>query len=70
MNTALPAGPLPWTERFHPLLAPLLVVIMLVTNNPKVMGKRTNPTWLNVLGWTTTILMWLAAIAMFATWGK
>jgi len=48
----------------------LLVVIMLVSNNKKVMGKRVNGRLTNFLGWTTTVLMSVAALGMFLTWGK
>jgi Mn2+/Fe2+ NRAMP family transporter len=41
---------------------PLLVMIMLVSNNKKIMGKRTNSRLTNVLGWG-------AAVVMFATAG-
>jgi Mn2+/Fe2+ NRAMP family transporter len=37
---------------------------MLVANNERVMGKRTNTRPLNVLGWTATALMVTAALAM------
>ena len=47
------------------LAPPLLVIIMLVSNNKKVMGKRTNVWWINALGWLTTAIMFAAAIAMF-----
>ncbi len=47
------------------LAPPLLIIIMLVSNNKKVMGKRTNAWWINVLGWLTTAIMFAAAIAMF-----
>jgi NRAMP (natural resistance-associated macrophage protein)-like metal ion transporter len=43
---------------------PLLVIIMLMANNPRVMGKQTNTRALNVLGWTATALMLLAASGM------
>jgi len=52
------------------LAPPLLVVIMLVSNNKKVMGQRVNGKLTNFLGWTTTILMSVAALGMFLTWGK
>jgi NRAMP (natural resistance-associated macrophage protein)-like metal ion transporter len=44
---------------------PLMVVIMLVANDARVMGKWTNPPALNVLGWTATALMIAAGLAMF-----
>jgi NRAMP (natural resistance-associated macrophage protein)-like metal ion transporter len=60
-----------WTAVINGVLAPpLLVVIMLVSNNKKVMGKRVNGKLTNFLGWTTTILMSLAALGMFLTWGR
>jgi len=60
-----------WTAVINGVLAPpLLVVIMLVSNNKKVMGKRVNGRLTNFLGWTTTILMSAAALGMFLTWGK
>ena len=46
------------------LAAPLLVLVMLVSNNPKVMGERVNTRRLNVLGWGTTAVMAIAAIAL------
>lgn len=49
---------------------PLLVMIMLVANNPKVMGKRVNGGILNVLGWIGTTAMTLAAVALLLTLGK
>lgn len=60
-----------WTAVINGVLAPpLLVVIMLVSNNKKVMGKRVNGKLTNFLGWTTTVLMSVAALGMFLTWGK
>jgi Mn2+/Fe2+ NRAMP family transporter len=49
------------------LAAPLLVLVMLVSNNRKVMGERTNTRRLNLLGWGTTAVMALAAIALVVT---
>jgi NRAMP (natural resistance-associated macrophage protein)-like metal ion transporter len=46
------------------LAAPLLVLVMLVSNNRKVMGERTNGRRLNVLGWGTAAVMAIAAIAL------
>jgi len=60
-----------WTAVINGFLAPpLLVVIMLVANNKDVMGKRTNGFWTNVLGWTTVVVMSVAALASVLTWGK
>jgi NRAMP (natural resistance-associated macrophage protein)-like metal ion transporter len=51
------------------LAPPLLVVIMLVGNNRKVMKDRVNGRWTNILGWTTTVVMFAAAVALVLTWG-
>ncbi len=45
---------------------PLLVVIMLVANDSRVMGNRTNTRLLNALGWCATVLMAGAAVGMLA----
>jgi Mn2+/Fe2+ NRAMP family transporter len=58
-----------WTAVINGLLAPpLLVLIMLVSNNPKVMGKRTNGHVVNALGWAAAVIMVAAAVGMFLTW--
>jgi len=49
------------------LAPPLLVLVMLVSNNANIMGERTNGPWLNILGWTATVLMTAAAVAFFVT---
>jgi NRAMP (natural resistance-associated macrophage protein)-like metal ion transporter len=49
---------------------PLLVVIMLIANNRKVMKDRVNGRWTNILGWTTTLVMFAAAVALVLTWGQ
>ena len=49
------------------LAPPLLVLVMLVSNNRAIMGRHTNGPWLNVLGWTATVVMALAAAAFFVT---
>src|SRR5881296_3847379 len=49
------------------LAPPLLLLVMLVSNNRKIMGAHANGPWLNVLGWSATIVMSVAALAFFAT---
>jgi NRAMP (natural resistance-associated macrophage protein)-like metal ion transporter len=57
-----------WTAIINGFLAPpLLVVIMLIANNESIMGKRVNGTWTNILGWTTTAVMFAAAIGFVLT---
>jgi len=49
------------------LAPPILVLLMLVSNDRKVMGIRTNGRLLNVLGWITTAVMSVAAVALVVT---
>ena len=49
------------------LAPPLLLFVMLVGNNRAIMGEHANGPWLNVLGWSATAVMSLAAVAFFAT---
>jgi NRAMP (natural resistance-associated macrophage protein)-like metal ion transporter len=66
-----PIDALFWTAVLNGFLAPpLLVLVMLVANDRKVMGTRTNGGWLNLLGWGTTIVMFSAAIGLVVTWGQ
>ncbi len=66
-----PVTALFWTAVINGVLAPpLLVMIMLVSNNHKVMGKRVNGRLTNIIGWSTAAIMSVAAIGMFATWGN
>jgi NRAMP (natural resistance-associated macrophage protein)-like metal ion transporter len=66
-----PVTALFWTAVLNGVLAPpLIVVLMFVSNNQKIMGKRTNGPLTNVLGWSTAAIMTAAAIGMFVTWGK
>jgi NRAMP (natural resistance-associated macrophage protein)-like metal ion transporter len=46
---------------------PLLVLVMLVSNDKAVMGRRTNGRLLNVVGWLTTIVMSVAAVGLIVT---
>ena len=47
---------------------PLLVIIMLLTNDGRVMGTSTNSTTLNILGWATTAAVCAATVCLVATW--
>jgi Mn2+/Fe2+ NRAMP family transporter len=49
------------------IAAPLLVLIMLISNNRAAMGERTNGRLLNVVGWATTIIMGVASIGLIVT---
>lgn len=66
-----PISALFWTAVINGVVAPpLLVVVMLVANNKRVMGTRTNGVWANIVGWLAAAVMFAAAIAMFLTWGS
>jgi Mn2+/Fe2+ NRAMP family transporter len=47
---------------------PLLLLIMLLTNNRSLMGNATNGRPINFLGWLTTGLTFLATVALVVTW--
>jgi len=47
--------------------APLIVLVMLVSNDRAVMGQRTNGRLLNVVGWVTAIVMGAAAVGLIVT---
>jgi Mn2+/Fe2+ NRAMP family transporter len=49
------------------LAPPLLVLVMLVGNNRRIMGEHINGFYLNLFGWTATVVMAAAAIAFFVT---
>ena len=50
------------------LTPPLMLIIMLATNNRKIMGGIRNGRWVNIVGWSTTALVTLAAVALIWTW--
>ncbi len=59
-----------WTAVINGIISvPLLLIIMLIANNERVMGRRVNGPISNILGWTATLVMFAAAIGMFLTWG-
>jgi NRAMP (natural resistance-associated macrophage protein)-like metal ion transporter len=64
-----PVTALFWTAILNGFLAPpLLVVIMIISNNKKVMGKRVNNLSINILGWATTAAMFAAAVGLVISW--
>ncbi|HEX6443153.1 MAG TPA: Nramp family divalent metal transporter [Stellaceae bacterium] len=59
-----------WTAVINGVVAvPLMVVMMIMTTQPRVMGRFTLPRWLQIVGWISTAAMAVAAATMFATWG-
>jgi len=54
-----------WSAVMNGVLAPpLIVIILMVCNNEKIMGRYRNGMLLNVLGWAAAVLMGAAAVAM------
>ena len=47
---------------------PLLLLMMMLTNSRSVVGARTNSRWTNLLGWLTTGVTFLCAVALVASW--
>ncbi|MBV9744283.1 MAG: divalent metal cation transporter [Acidobacteriia bacterium] len=47
---------------------PLMLLIMRMTNNPAIMGKRVNGRALNILGWITTIAIFAATLGLVISW--
>jgi Mn2+/Fe2+ NRAMP family transporter len=49
------------------LAPPLILLVILLTSNHKVMGKRVNPLLLGYVGWFTFFVMVTAAAGMVLT---
>jgi Mn2+/Fe2+ NRAMP family transporter len=65
-----PIDALFWTAVINGFLAPpLLAIIMLVGGNKAIMGKQANGRGAKALGWSTTLLMFAAAVGLLVTWG-
>jgi Mn2+/Fe2+ NRAMP family transporter len=47
---------------------PLMLLVMLLTNNRAIMGEHVNSRAINVLGWITTAAIFAAAIGLVVTW--
>jgi Mn2+/Fe2+ NRAMP family transporter len=63
-----PITALVWAAVLNGFLAPpLLVLVMIVSRNRNIMGKRVNGTVVSILGWFTAGLMFVAAIALVIT---
>lgn len=64
-----PISALFWTAVINGVVAPpLLVVVMLVANDKRVMGPRTNGPITNIIGWVAALIMFGAAVAMLVSW--
>lgn len=47
---------------------PLMLLIMLITNNRRIVGDRVNSRAMNLLGWATFVAMSAATLGLVATW--
>jgi NRAMP (natural resistance-associated macrophage protein)-like metal ion transporter len=50
------------------IAVPLLIAIMRVTGDAEIMGSRVNGRPLSILGWTTTLCVCTAAVALVVNW--
>jgi len=51
------------------IAAPLLIIVMIVSNNRRLMGNYVNGHAANILGWLTCAIMTAASLALFVTGG-
>ena len=47
---------------------PLMLLIMLMTNNRAIMGNRVNGRAINILGWITTVAIFAASVGLVVSW--
>ncbi|WP_109486513.1 NRAMP family divalent metal transporter [Occallatibacter savannae] len=47
---------------------PLMMLIMVMTNNGSIMGNRVNGRWANILGWITTAMIFSASLGLIISW--
>jgi Mn2+/Fe2+ NRAMP family transporter len=60
-----------WSAVVNGVIAvPLMVVIMFLAAKRPVMGKFTISPRLKIVGWLATLVMAIAVVVMFATWGN
>ncbi|MBV8119903.1 MAG: divalent metal cation transporter [Alphaproteobacteria bacterium] len=58
-----------WSAVINGVVAvPVMVILMLMTARPKIMGEFTISGWLRALGWLSTAAMAACVAGMFATW--
>ena len=66
-----PIKALIWSATINGVPAvPIMVMIMLMASREAVMRQFTLTKWLTGLGWLSTVVMAVAAIGMFVTWGS
>jgi NRAMP (natural resistance-associated macrophage protein)-like metal ion transporter len=63
-----PMKALYWSAVLNGVVAvPVMTIMMILTHNPKIMGKFTCPTYLRWVGWFATIVMFLASVGLIVT---
>ena len=56
------------SQNLNGILLPIILIFMLrLVNNPRIMGRHTNPRWLNVLAWGLTGLVILLTAVLFGS---
>ncbi len=56
------------SQNLNGILLPIILVFMLrLVNNPRIMGRHTNPRWLNILAWGLTGLVVLLTAVLFGS---
>jgi len=56
------------SQNLNGILLPIILIFMLrLVNNPRIMGRYTNPRWLNVLAWALTGLIIVLTLALFGS---
>ena len=69
MSPIDPIKALYWTAVINGVIAvPVMTVMMLMTVQPRVMGKFTITGWLQWLGWTATLAMAACVVGMAVSW--
>jgi Mn2+/Fe2+ NRAMP family transporter len=64
-----PIKALYWTAVINGVIAvPVMVVMMLITAEPRVMGKFVIVGWLRWLGWASTVAMAACVAGIAAAW--
>ena len=60
-----------WSAVINGVVAgPIMILMMLMSSNPKIMGQFTLKPHQKFFGWLGTAVMLAAAVGLFATWGK
>ena len=49
---------------------PVLVAIVMITNDKKILGLWINRKISNIIGWSTIVMMGISVVIMFLTWKK